>query len=282
MVWTVVGPLLAGLIACPPSAYLVSRGRWQIRHPRRALMVWASVGVVGLVIAIASILLAAALSLSASSASAAAEGLALTFIAWAGLGGLGIVGSLAHLGRVDPGKDDDERPSVAEMLSRRRTDSWQVGAVAVVEIEDSRYVAVAVPGATPSIFVSRAVRHALPPSYLSAVLAHEAAHLDQLHALVRGVGAWHVACLPKRSRLRRELASRIMLLTELAADDVAAEKVGPAHLHDALVALHHLAPSRELEVRAARVRALHRPYPLPQGRVLVASLPGQRLQRKQR
>ena len=132
-----------------------------------------------------------------------------------------------------------------------------MGTITVVEIEDPRYVAVAIPGTPSTIFVSRAVQHALPPSYLSAVLAHEAAHLRQHHTLLRRLGAWHTACLPKRSGLRRELASRITLLTELAADDAAASKVGPAHLRAALAALNRLTPSRELGVRAARVSALH-------------------------
>ncbi|MGP5597343.1 hypothetical protein, partial [Brachybacterium alimentarium] len=85
---------------------------------------------------IVAVLVAAALSLSTSSAGAPIEGLALTLIAWAGLGGLGIAGSLTQLGRVDLGEDDDERPSITELLSRRRTGSWQMGAIAVVEIED--------------------------------------------------------------------------------------------------------------------------------------------------
>lgn len=257
MIGAIVGTLVAGLAAVPLSACLLTRGGWQVRRPRRALMAWALAGALGLVVTIVAVLVAAALSLSTSSAGAPIEGLALTLIAWAGLGGLGIAGSLTQLGRVDLGEDDDERPSITELLSRRRTGSWQMGAIAVVEIEDPRYVAVAIPGTPSTIFVSRAVRHALPPSYLSAVLAHEAAHLRQRHALLRRLGAWHTACLPKRSRLRRDLASRITLLTELAADDAAASKVGPAHLREALAALNRLTPSRELGVRAARVSALH-------------------------
>lgn len=262
MVWAVAAPLLVGLLSGPLSAWLLTRGGWQIRHPRRALIAWALVGASGLVVTIASVLVASALSLSTSSASAPVEGLALTLIAWAGLGGLGIAASLSPLSAGDPGDQDDDQPSVAELLSRRRTDSWQMGAVTVVEIADPRFVAVAIPGARPSIFVSRAVRHALPPSYLSAVLAHEAAHLNQHHTLLRRLGAWHTACLPKRSRLRRDLAARITLLTEPAADDAAASHVGPAHLQDALAALNRLTPSRELGVRAARIRALHSTAPL--------------------
>ncbi|MGP9695874.1 hypothetical protein ACT3TZ_14830 [Brachybacterium sp. AOP25-B2-12] len=281
MIGAIVGLMVAGLAAVPLSACLLTRGGWQIRRPRRALMVWALAGALGLVVTIVAVLVAAALSLSTSSAGAPIKGLALTLIAWAGLGGLGIAGSLAQLGRVDLGEDDGERPSITELLARRRTDSWQMGAITVVEIEDPRYVAVAIPGTPSTIFVSRAVRHALPPSYLSAVLAHEAAHLNQRHALLRRLGDWHTACLPKRSRLRREISSRITLLTELAADDAAASKVGPAHMRDALAALNHISPSRELGVRAARVSALHSqrcaPEALPSSRTLSRQLrPGHR------
>ena len=111
-------------------------------------------------------------------------------------------GVLTQLRRVDLGEEDDDRPSITELLSRRRTDSWQMGTITVVEIEDPRYVGVAIPGTPSTIFVSRAVQHALPPSYLSAFLAHEAAHLRQHHTLLRRLGAWHTACLPKRSGLR--------------------------------------------------------------------------------
>lgn len=262
MIWAVVGLLLVGLAAGPFSAGVLTRGRWQVVHPRRALMAWLLVGALGISLAVAATMIAATLSLSASSAGTPVEGMALTLIAWMGLGGLGIVGSLAQLGRSDLGDESDEQLSISELLSRRRTDSWQMGAVTVVEIEDHRVVAMAVTGTTPAIFVSRTIRHALPTSHLSAVLAHEAAHLSQHHALVRRLGAWHAACLPKRSQLRRDFASRITLLTELAADDAAAAQVGPAHLHSALTALHNLTASRELEVRAARVRALHRTTPL--------------------
>lgn len=262
MVWVVVGLLLVGLVAGPLSAGLLTQGRWQVVYPRRALVAWFLVGALGVSLAVVATVIAATLSLSVSSAGTPVEGLALTLIAWMGLAGLGIVGSLAQLGPSDLGGEGDEQLSISGLLSRRRTDSWQMGSVTVVEIEDRRVVAMAVSGATPAIFVSRAVRHALPASYLFAVLAHEAAHLSQHHALVRSLGAWHAACLPKRSRLRRELASRITLLTELAADDAAASQVGPAHLCSALTALYNLTPLRELEVRAARMRALHRTAPL--------------------
>src|SRR5699024_1412454 len=108
-----------------------------------------------------------------------------------------------------------------------------------------------------TIFVSRDERRALPASQLEAVLAHEAAHLHQRHAAVRYLGARHSACLPKRSRLRRRPAPRVLLPPELAGHDHASAAVGPAPLHGALCALRTFSSSRELGVRAARVRALH-------------------------
>src|SRR5699024_5691400 len=150
-----------------------------------------------------------------------------TLFAWAGLGGLGIAGSLAVQGRGDLGDENGEQPTAAELLSRRRTDSWRMGTVTLVEIDDPPLVAAAPPPPAAPALVTRGVRRAMHASQLEAVLAHEAAHLHQRHAAVRYLGAWHSACLPKRSRLRRRLASRVMLLTELAADDHASAVVGP-------------------------------------------------------
>lgn len=117
MIWAIVGPLVTGLAAVPLSACLLTRGTWQIRRPRRALAAWALTGALGLVVTIVAVLVASALSLSTSSAGAPIEGLALTLIAWAGLGGLGIAGSLTQLRRVDLGEEDDDRPSITELLS---------------------------------------------------------------------------------------------------------------------------------------------------------------------
>ena len=98
MIWAVGTLLTAGVAAGPSSALLLARGRWQIIHPRRALALWGLVGALVVLSAAASVLLAAALSLSAGAAGPAlAPGwiVTLTLFAWAGLGGLGIAGSLA-------------------------------------------------------------------------------------------------------------------------------------------------------------------------------------------
>lgn len=252
----VIGLLLVGMICGPLSAVALVRGTWQILHPRRALLLWTVLGAAGLGCTITSVLAAAFLSLTAGVAGPPAQGIALTLIAWMGLGGLGIAGSLAQLG-TDEADGPDGNPSLARLLSQRRIGSWQLDATTVVEIDDPRLVAVAAAGSTPTIFVSRTARRTLSPAHLTAILAHESAHLSGHHALVRQLGAWHSACLPKRSGLRRDLSRRLSLLTELAADDVAATAVGPAQLHAALVTLRTVAPSRELGVRAARLQALH-------------------------
>ena len=257
MIWVVIGLLLTGLATGLLAAWIPTRGHWQIVHPRRALLLWAVAGILGLLLTATSVLYAAVHSLHVHPAGAVAESMTLTLVAWMGLGGLGVAGSLALLGRGDLGDEDGERPGIAELLSRRRTTSWQSGRITIVQIDDPRLIAVASASSSPTIFVSSTARNTLAPSHLAAIIAHEAAHLHQRHALARHLGAWRCACLPKRSRLRRDLTNRILLLTELAADDSAASRVGPAHLLDALSSLHALAPSRELAVRAARVRSVH-------------------------
>src|SRR5699024_1759956 len=257
MLLLVVALLLIGLASGPSSAALLTRGRWQVHRPRRAIALWGALGALGLLCTLVAVLLAAALSLTISPTGPAVQSLTLTSIAWLGLGGLGIAASLLQLRRSVPGEDEvDASSSLGALLSRRRTGTWQHGASTVFEIDDPRMLAVAVPGRPGTIFVSRSLRRALPAPHLTAVLAHEQAHLGQHHLLLRQLGAWHCACLPKRSRLRRDLAARLTLLTDLAADDVAAARIGPAVLHRALTGLHEHAPPRELAVRAARVHAL--------------------------
>lgn len=257
MIWTVIALLLPGLAIGPTAAVALTRGHWQIIHPRRALLLWGLAGTLGLLLTVASVLYAAAHSLHVHPGDSLSESMALAVVAWMGLGGLGIAGSLSLLGRGTLDEEDGDQPGIVELLSRRRTDTWQSGRFTIVVVDDSRLVAVASASNPPTIFISSAARDSLPASHLSAVIAHEAAHLREHHALLRHLGAWHSACFPKRSRLRSDLTARIMLLTELAADDIAASRTGPAQLINALSALHALTPSRELAVRAARVRSMH-------------------------
>lgn len=254
--------LALGLACAPLSAVCLAHGSWQIWHPRRALALWLALGAFGLAAATGAVLLAASQSIIRSPGESIVHALVLTLLAWMGLGALGIAASFAISGGADDAEEGeadqvaDRRGHAARALLSHRTDSWYDGAVLVVEVDDAALVACAVGGAEPTVFVARRVRRALRPLHLEAIVAHERAHLSGRHGAVRRLGAWHAACLPKRSALRRCLVTRVRLLTELAADDGAAARVGAPHLRAALVAVHTLAPSSELVVRARRLDAI--------------------------
>lgn len=254
--------LVLGLACAPLSAVILARGSWQIWHPRRALALWLALGALGLAAATAAVLLAAGLSIIRSPGESVGHALVFTLLAWMGLGTLGIAASFAVSADADDleeGERDqvaDSRGRAAQVLLSRRTDSWYDGPVLVVEVDDPALVACAVGGGEPTIFVARRVRRALRPAHLAAIIAHERAHLSGRHGAMRRLGAWHASCLPKRSALRRHVVARVCLLTELAADDVAAARVGAPHLQAALAAAHALVSSSELVVRARRLDAM--------------------------
>lgn len=249
------GVLLGGLSACA-----LTRGTWQMWHPHRALLLWAALGAVGLVCAAVSVVVAAVVSTSTLPGSSAAEALVVTLVAWAGLGGFGVVASLA----LQDGGDDPDAAAedsllgprrVPDLRAARRIVAWLPGDIPVVEVDDPSFIAYAVAGVQPEILVSQRAREQLSPAHLDGIIAHERAHLTGRHPLLRRLGRWHAACLPKRSRLRRELFSRTRLLTELAADDTAVTEAGEHHVLAGLHAANALWPSAELTVRAARLNA---------------------------
>ncbi|MCG7310919.1 M48 family metalloprotease [Brachybacterium sp. ACRRE] len=289
--------VLAGALLCAPASVLpLVAGRWQVWHPRLALGLWLGIGAAGLALAAASVLTAGLLvafsgPTGAVSISASARALALALLAWLGLGGAGVLAAMALGGpgrgapadgsAADPdaaAEDallDAEGPSTARPVARRSPATVRMafdaetGAV-LYEVDDPRLIAHAIGGRHPEITVSRQAREALTAAELRGVLAHEAAHLRGRHAEMRRLCAWHAACLPRRSALRRLLVGRVHLLTELAADDAAARAVGEGRLLAGLRACHALVASPALLVRAERLaargaedRVTSAPAPLP-------------------
>jgi Zn-dependent protease with chaperone function len=250
-------------LACAPASVLpLVSGRWQVWHPRLALALWLGIGTGGLALAALSVLTAAVLVAVSGPADGIARGLALVLVAWLGLGGAGVLAAIA-LGAGGPSPSspsaDEEAASAAPVrrahpATLRMAWDLELGAV-LYEVDDPGLIAHAVGGKHPEIVLSRQAREALTPAELRGVLAHEAAHLRGHHARLRALCAWHAACLPRRSALRRLLVTRVHLLTELAADDAAARAVGAERLRAGLQAAHTLLPSPALVVRAERLAA---------------------------
>jgi Zn-dependent protease with chaperone function len=140
-----------------------------------------------------------------------------------------------------------------------------------VLVEHSDPVAYCVSGRHPTVILSTGAVQALEPAQLSAVLAHERAHLTGRHhrllALAR-IGRLVLPFLP----LMRDADAQVARLVEMHADDAAARASDPRSLATALVVLATGAsPAPGLAASAtdsvARIHRLLRPAePLSPGR----------------
>ena len=144
------------------------------------------------------------------------------------------------------------------------------GARAVLRVLDGAVpFAYCVPGRAPRVVVTEAALDTLAPDELRAVLAHEQAHLDARHDLVReSFVALHQAFpVLVRSRQARDAVG---LLLEMLADDAARTRSSDTAMAGALEAF--VGHRRHRDRRPARARAhpaLRRPPPrhrrLPHG-----------------
>jgi Zn-dependent protease with chaperone function len=109
-------------------------------------------------------------------------------------------------------------------------------ALGAVLVEHSDPVAYCVAGRHPTVILSTGAVQALEPAQLSAVLAHERAHLTGRHhrllALAR-IGRLVLPFLP----LMRDADAQVARLVEMHADDAAARASDPRSLATALVVL---------------------------------------------
>lgn len=134
-------------------------------------------------------------------------------------------------------------------------------------------VAYCIPGIRTATVVTDGLVELLDEAELRSVLAHERAHLDQLHHLVLlSFRAWHAALpwFPIANRAERAVA----VLTEMLADDAARRRAGTDPLRRALERLGAvaepgpyadaggIAPDAEmLEARLDRLSTAVRPLP---------------------
>jgi Zn-dependent protease with chaperone function len=103
-------------------------------------------------------------------------------------------------------------------------------------LDSSTAMAYCLPGLRPRMVVTSAALADLSPHQLTAVVAHEQAHLQQRHDLVvLPFIAWHAA-LPFLPGARTARAA-VALLVEALADDAARARVGEHSLRQALRAV---------------------------------------------
>lgn len=127
---------------------------------------------------------------------------------------------------------------------RERAEPRTVLGHRVLVIDDPRPFALTLPRRHGGVMVSTGALDALTPKELSAVLAHEHAHLRQRHHLLIAV----MAALSRRLRwvpLIAAAAAAINHYLEIAADDAARRHVGTPALAGALLTLgEHAHPDR--------------------------------------
>lgn len=124
----------------------------------------------------------------------------------------------------------------------------------VVIFDSTQTVLMAVPSAH-CIMASTHVVTTLSPEMLRAALAHEQAHLDQHHGVIRAAGILAMAVAPGFSASER-MAQATRITTELLADDAAAAQSSPELVAQALSAAFGESPLIEERVQRLRGRSV--------------------------
>ena len=274
----------AALLVCLLLLALVvpdrlARARWAPRAPGAALLLWQALGLAAGLLAVE-----AALTLALSPAGpthlqavrALAAG-AVDVPVWAGICFAVAVLVLLRLLSV-------LLASAARTLTARRQNRVLVDLVATRNpllagtrvVEHAAPVAYCLPGLRPRVVLSRGVLDLLRDDELRAVLAHEAAHVEQRHDLVVLPFVALRATFPLLRGVRTAQAE-VALLVEMLADDRAARRHSRAVLARALykvgtagVPAGGLAAAGDGSVLVRAQRLLEPPAPLPlTGRVAV-------------
>jgi Zn-dependent protease with chaperone function len=225
---------------------LLARARWTARAPLLAIVTYlaaewsvvAALGLAGLTLAIHATALGGGLSHligacvlrlretygTPGGATVAALGLTLA----GAVAARTVLTAMTHLRSA--GQQAQLHAETARLVGRPEP---SLGAVLV---EHSDPIAYCVAGRHPTVILSTGAVQALEPAQLSAVLAHERAHLAGRHhrllALAR-IGRLVLPFLP----LMRDADAQVARLVEMHADDTAARAGDPRSLATALVVL---------------------------------------------
>jgi Zn-dependent protease with chaperone function len=278
-----VAAVLIGYAVCVGTlgSRLLGRARWTARAPLLAIVTYltagwsvvAALGLAGLTLAVRATALSGGLSQligacvlrlretygTPGGATVAGIGLALA----GAMAARTVLTAMTHLRAA--GQEALLHAETARLVGRPDP---SLGAVLV---DHSEPVAYCVAGRQPTVILSTGALQALAPAQLSAVLAHERAHLTGRHhrllALAR-IGRLVLPFLP----LMRDADVQVARLVEMHADDAAARANDPRSLATALVVLSTGAsPAPALAASATdsvqRIHRLLRPaQPLGRGR----------------
>lgn len=225
-------------------------------RPRLVLVVWfisLSIAALSLVTALIALIARALAQHGAENYSARLIGPILENIfGWIAVAALGILvfrcgAALSEL-RSQNRLLHEQFASVSALGSRTELDGYQV-----LVFASTLPMLMAVPSAR-IIMMSAELAEQLPPALRAAALAHEQAHLDQRHDLVRAAGILAMAIAPGFSASSR-MAQATRITTELLADDAAAQQSSPELVAQALTAAFGESPLIEERVQRLRGRS---------------------------
>ncbi|GAB3662743.1 M56 family metallopeptidase [Nocardioides korecus] len=225
---------------------LLRRTRWAERAPRLGIVAWQALsGSLVASVVLAGLSLAVPVSLVTSDLAGLLDTCVMLLRAQystpggAAVSTVGLMVSLVVLGRVAQCLVESWRTARAGR-ARQRT---QLSLIArpdkepdVVVLDHASCAAYCVPGRAGQIVITTAARDALDPEQMSAVLAHERAHLRGRHHLVIQFAASLRAAFPFVPAFRHA-EDEVARLTEMAADDAAMRTVDRLTLATALVRL---------------------------------------------
>lgn len=246
------------LVLAGPVPSGLARAHWPQRVPRAAIVLWQAIALAAVLAAVGSALAAPEELLRAlgpeerrGTPTVVAVVVAATV---AGLIVLRLLGVLVLLA-VRTRRRRVRHRDMVDLLDRaeRSVHIGGLGARTVLRVLDGAVpFAYCVPGRAPRVVVTGAALDTLDADELRAVLAHEQAHLDARHDLVReGFVALHQAFpVLVRSRQARDAVG---LLLEMLADDAGRARCSDAAMAGALEAFAATGDT-EVAARLERVR----------------------------
>ncbi|MDH6531872.1 beta-lactamase regulating signal transducer with metallopeptidase domain [Aurantimicrobium minutum] len=206
-------------------------------RPQLVLMVWflsRSIAALSLLTALIALIVRALAQYVTDDNSARIIGPILENVfGWIAVAALGIVvfrcGAAVSELRSQNRQLAEQFASVSTLGERTELDGHHV-----LLFPSSQPLLMAVPSAQ-IIMMSSDLAQNLSPELRVAALAHEQAHIDQRHDLLRSAGVLAMAIAPGFSASSR-MAQATRITTELLADDAAARQTSPAIVAHALVA----------------------------------------------
>ena len=236
---------MVALVLLGPAGLLIDAGKWQLRAPRAAIVLWQATGLAGALALMGAGLAVTTASYHLSLAQAlvrmaddARRGRPLTGLGVYGALGLELatdIGIVLAVGLVLTSK----RLFVARSRHRRLLDLVSTStdrAPDALVLDDPRSTAYCVPGFRPRLVVSAGAVEALSDDELSAVMNHERAHANGRHDIAL-FPFLSLACLLEWVPYVRRSRHSVAMLLEMAADDFASRRCGRQVLASALVTM---------------------------------------------